>query len=636
MAAKSGKAMKKYSHRPIFRIRRALLLTVLLLFVGASTVCAQYPTPPPANPSPPAPAPENQPTTPAFPTSPQNPGDTSAAAAKATAGADSKTELAIQDSGTTFRLRVNLVQVHVTVRDPRGKPVDNLRKEDFLLYDQGKLQIISTFAIETRQTRRAKAEAAAKTQVDEVESGKPAASVIPDRFVALVFDDTHFEMGDIANLRVQVGKFLDTVAPTDRVAIFSTSGELTHGFTSDKEQLKKTLLGLIPRARFQGSTINCPDVTFYEADQILNYSNTQVFNVDVQDTIQCAFGGDQTQLTPARSMVESAARSMLVQGETESQYAYTFMQDVIRRLAGMPGERVMVFVSPGFVTTLAQHIDLSTVVDLANRSNVVINALDGRGLYTPDLMGDVTKPVSTNNFQTAPFKATYRIDSQNEQAFVLGDLAYGTGGTFFHNSNDLAGGLQMIGAAPEVSYVLGFSPLSQKMDGQFHTLKVALTDKRKFTIQARRGYMSPKKFKDANEQAKQEIQDAVLSKDEILDFPLQIQTQYFKADDASVRLSVVSHLEIKGVHFRKADGRNWDNLTLATVIFDDNGNYVMGQEKLVTMKLLDNTYEKLSRSGIVVKSTFDVKPGRYMIRQVVRDSEGSQMAARNGAVDIPN
>jgi hypothetical protein len=62
----------------------------------------------------------------------------------------------------------------------------------------------------------------------------------------------------------------------------------------------------------------------------------------------------------------------------------------------------------------------------------------------------------------------------------------------------------------------------------------------------------------------------------------------------------------------------------------------MGQEKIVSMKLLDATYEKLSRSGVVVKSTFDVKPGRYMIRQVVRDSEGSQMAARNGAVDIPN
>ena len=53
------------------------------------------------------------------------------------------------------------------------------------------------------------------------------------------------------------------------------------------------------------------------------------------------------------------------------------------------------------------------------------------------------------------------------------------------------------------------------------------------------------------------------------------------------------------------------------------------------MKLLDSTYEKLIRSGLTVKSSFDVKPGRYMIRQVVRDSEGAQMAARNGAVEIP-
>jgi hypothetical protein len=72
-----------------------------------------------------------------------------------------------------------------------------------------------------------------------------------------------------------------------------------------------------------------------------------------------------------------------------------------------------------------------------------------------------------------------------------------------------------------------------------------------------------------------------------------------------------------------------------TVIFDDNGNYVTGGEKVVTMKLLDSTYEKLIRSGLTVKSSFDVKPGRYMIRQVVRDSEGAQMAARNGAVEIP-
>ena len=56
-----------------------------------------------------------------------------------------KGEVSIQEQVTTFRLNVNLVQVHVTVRDSDGKAIPNLRKEDFLLYDQGKPQPISAF-----------------------------------------------------------------------------------------------------------------------------------------------------------------------------------------------------------------------------------------------------------------------------------------------------------------------------------------------------------------------------------------------------------------------------------------------------------------------------------------------------------
>jgi hypothetical protein len=63
---------------------------------------------------------------------------------------------------------------------------------------------------------------------------------------------------------------------------------------------------------------------------------------------------------------------------------------------------------------------------------------------------------------------------------------------------------------------------------------------------------------------------------------------------------------------------------------------VAGGEKTVQMKLLDTTYTRLSRSGLTLKSSYDVKPGSYMVRLVVRDAEGSQMAARNGAVVIPN
>jgi hypothetical protein len=92
---------------------------------------------------------------------------------------------------------------------------------------------------------------------------------------------------------------------------------------------------------------------------------------------------------------------------------------------------------------------------------------------------------------------------------------------------------------------------------------------------------------------------------------------------------------VKGIHFRKLLGRNNDQLTIVTGIFDENGNFVTGLSKVVDMNLLDTTYARLSRSGFTVKTSFDVKPGTYLVRMVVRDAVGAQMAARNGAVVIP-
>ena len=36
-----------------------------------------------------------------------------------------------------------------------------------------------------------------------------------------------------------------------------------------------------------------------------------------------------------------------------------------------------------------------------------------------------------------------------------------------------------------------------------------------------------------------------------------------------------------------------------------------------------------------MRSAFDVTPGGYFVRIVVRDAEGQKMAAINGAVEIP-
>jgi len=574
--------------------------------------------PPPAQPAPPSAA------------SP----DSAAKPAAANPGRDVQ-EVSSQDAPATFKVRVNNVLVRVVVRDSKGKVVSNLKKQDFQLYDGRKLQAITSFATETPQTHAVPL--AASPGVENPSSTADPAAVkvaaLPQRFVSMVFDDVHMSMEDAVFVRDSATRFFGALASSDRVAINTTSGQLTRDFTDDHAALEKALLGILPRPLSHHSSTDCPDMTYYEADLIVNKNNSQALAVAAEETLQCAFNGDSRMQQSALIEAQSAAQRALSEGDNETQYAYRHLDEIVRRMTALPGQRILVLVSPGFILSTLQS-EASEMVDRATRSNIVINTIDARGLYTPDVGGDLAEP-PRDTLRTAGVKSLYRVTAQSAQDLVMAELADGTGGTFYHNRNDLDEAMREAGAAPEVSYVLGFSPQNLKFDGHFHTLKVALTTGEKFSVQARHGYFAPRSAADPAEITKEEIQEALFSQEEIHDIPVDLQTQYFKQDQAAARLAVLTRLDVKGMRFRKASGRNNDQFTVVTGIFDENGQFVTGNQKTIDMKLLDATYERLSRSGLTVKSSFDVKPGTYLVRLVVRDSEGAQMAARNGAVVIP-
>jgi VWFA-related protein len=544
-------------------------------------------------------------------------------------------EVSSHDTPTTFKVRVNLVLVRVVVRDARGKIVPNLKKEDFQLYDNRKLQAISSFSVETPETRTASAVAstAAEGSSSSADAAGGKAVVLPQRFVSMVFDDVHLSMSDALFVRDSARRFFDGLAASDRVSLNTTSGQLTQEFTDDHDKLAKALLGITPHTLTSAGFHDCPDVGYYQADLIVNKSDPQALDVATVEALDCAFSGDPRMMTAAQNLARAAADRMVVQGDNETQYAYRHLDEVVKRLANMPGQRVLVLVSPGFISSTLQS-EASDMVDRATRANIVINTIDARGLYTPDVMGDIADP-PTNTVRTAGYKTSYQVATQSAQEEVLAQLADGTGGKFFHNRNDVDEAMREAGAAPASSYLLGFSPQNLKIDGRFHALKVALTNKEKLDIQARHGYFAPRTLTDAAEATKQEMQEALFSQEEIRDLPVELQTQFFKKDEAQARLAVLTHFDLKAIHFQKLQGRNNDQLTILTGIFDENGNFVTGLSKIVDMKLLDTTYSRLSRSGFTVKTSFDVKPGTYLVRLVVRDAVGAQMAARNGAVVIP-
>src|SRR6202021_2863783 len=180
----------------------------------------------------------------------------------------------------------------------------------------------------------------------------------------------------------------------------------------------------------------------------------------------------ETQINAARAMAQGMAAGVVGREDSSTEYALRHLEDVMRRLGSMPGQRIMVFLSPGFITSTL-HLEFSDLVDRATKANIVVNTIDARGLYTPDL-GDIANPSTTGSYRTSGYRATYAVAAQLAQEDVLAELADGTGGTFFHNRNDVDEGLREAGAAPAMSYLLGFSPQNMKINGAYHTLKVSL------------------------------------------------------------------------------------------------------------------------------------------------------------------
>jgi len=570
--------------------------------------------------------------------------------APATAPASSSTdaELTTEESSVPLRVLVNLVPVRVIVRDAKGHAVSTLRKEDFQLFQDGKPQIISNFSVVTTASiaNPVVATSAAPAVASQPGAPAPPAFLPPSRFVALLFDDAYLNMQDAMQARIAASRYVDSsLATTDRAAVFTVSGQSQVDFTDDRAKLQAALKVIQPRAVTavaESTATDCPPMEYYEADAIQNRNDAQAISVAIQDALTCLIhtgtaptgGAQSTQVVAAQALVMATARRKSEEGEQETEAVFRRLREILGRMSALPGPRSIVLISPGFIFP-SLETEYSDIIDRAIRQRIFINTLDARGLYTPDLNGDISQASNDPNPAYEGIRASYRLQGQTLQTETLSSLAADTGGLAFHGNNDLGRGLQEVASAPDAYYFLAFVPSNLKFDGHFHSLKVTLATKDKFAIQARRGYFAPLHGETPEEAAKRDIDDAIFSQEVRHGLAIGLQTQYYKTGAMDAKLAVLAHVDLMHVRFTKTDGRNQDALTVVAAVFDRDGNFVTGKEEVVSMKLRDETYQRLSRSGVTVKTSFDLKPGDYVVRLVVRDSNAAQLSAENGVVEIP-
>ena len=395
------------------------------------------------------------------------------------------------NASPVIRSSVNEVLVPVVVRNAQGHAVGDLTKDEFQVFDDGKQQVITGFLVVKR--------------VSETPGGappipnrdtNPVAPQTPSpaqRFVVFLFDDLNLSADDLMKAQKAASKILESsLAVSDMAAVLSMSGT-NSGMTRDHAKLQKAILNLKVNNIYRHEGRDCPNVDYYQGDLIVDKNDPQALEAAVEDAITCA-NLDPSMIKVATQMAQQAAQRAVAMGQQDFRTNLGFLRTVVSKMGALPGQHVLILVSPGFLTPGTEAMALkSQILDIAAQANLTISAVDARGLYTTNVEASQQGAGSS---LAARLQSPYRQASMTSSEMVMAELADGTGGTYFHNNNNLEAGLSTLLAGPEYLYLLAFSTANMKSNGAYHNLKVKVNQDG-LTLQARRGYfaLEPEKNK---------------------------------------------------------------------------------------------------------------------------------------------
>jgi VWFA-related protein len=533
-----------------------------------------------------------------------------------------------------IHVKTNVVQVPVVVRDEKGKPVGGLKKSDFQLYDNGHQVEISSFSIESKLSVPLEKSSVPQTLVPPTpgESQLPALTAQTPRYIALFFDDLSMREPEALYSRKAAESFVrENLAPGDKIGIFTTSTTISLDFTDNRQKLLEALGQLLTHRKAADSQNSvCPLMNPYQASVILQFKYTHSDALDLAMKERGCSG--------LVSEVVGVAEMKVGLAEQYAQETLGIISDVIRYLNRMPGHRMLVLASSGFLTqTLADKQD--KVIDEALNANVIINTLDAKGLvaeipnYTEDGEPTYLPPGLPPGKWIAIFDQ-FKTANREVQNDPLALLAEGTGGKFFHNRNDLDVGLRDMVIAPDVAYMLTFSPLNLKANGSLHSIKVKLVNSHGMNIQARPSYMAPDPKPTESEHKKRRLDNAVLAMDSPQAIPTQVTTAPGTLATGEHVLKVEVHVDSAKLPFQAQGDRQVERLIFITALFDAQNHFLSGVQGIEDLRLKKETLAAISNRGLDVKLSLQAPPGSYRLRQVVQETGNGRITSMSRMVEI--
>ena len=529
------------------------------------------------------------------------------------------------------KITTNLVQVDAVVTKD-GKPVRDLKAEDFEIYQDGKKQTITTFAYISNVPNSSPNTSTPPPKPEKGGAGvTPAAPIERDvsrRTVAIVVDDLGLSAESMHHVRRQVRKFLaEELQPNDLLAIIRTGGEMgaLQQFTNDKRMLYRAvdMLRWNPCSRVGLSTLA------REEDS----RGGGCFGTNIPQTLRALrFILDAMGRLPGR-------KSMIVMSD-----------DIPIRATERGTEGAEQVLVGGDVRNYGDW--LRRIAETAIRSSVVIYSVDTQGLQVTGIRASDAVTSSTilangGGVGSVPERSARLGSLTASRSRTLIDRSEGslriaqqTGGFQVRNSNSFQ--LDRIFEDQSGYYLIGYRPTEDTFNRQFHQIK-AKVKRSGMTLRTRAGFfgVTEEEANSGRTVVKDQVNLALLSPFGAQDLELDVSSFFANAkSDGSIIRSFI-YLNPANLSFTSVNGQRETSLEMHGAVFGDNGAVIDRVKRDVVLSMGETEYQQAMRDGLpdAVRLRMDLpakKPGSYQVRIAVRDRTSSKIGSAGQFVAVPD
>jgi|CXWL01.1.fsa_nt_gi VWFA-related protein len=536
-----------------------------------------------------------------------------------------------------FPSQVELVTVDAVVTTKKNVPIENLTRESFTVFEDGKAQEITSFEAVILPPSQSVAPRTSRTI-----STNQGAETRTGRTFVIVFDDVHLHPFQANRAKAAIDQFLKNgTRDGDRVTLLASGGgawwstRMPEGYNELTALLK----------RLDGRDI--PDtgqdrVTEWEAMRIHIYRDQQVeervvrrfetYGVNPGSRQNSAGDGSMFDGDP---LVQGRASEVYYQATAKNKITLNAIERALNSLASSKGRKSLILVSQGFI--FDPNLDeFKNVVQASRRGNCAIYFVDTQGLGgMPIAMTAEFGPALANQDVGAAFAENL------ERAEGAESIAADSGGFTVKNSNDLVKGLQRIADETRVYYLIGYNPNNPKRDGKFRKIEVKVAGK-DIRVRARKGYYAAldgqstvaKKVEGGPDP---QFQEALDSPFEVPDIPIRL-TSYVFDETLLGKASAILHadVDLSAFAFNEKEGRFANTLEFLLVVAHRETGEFNRYDQKIDMNLRPETKDKYTKSWFPIQRDFELLPGAYQAKIVIRDKNSSKVGTVIHDFEVPD